>query len=315
MEWFSSTDAAQLAKLPFSAAMAACVPVRHWDRVADLAVRAGASVTRRPVKDTVSRLLRHLDPSDLDEPVDAVACRCLRNIHIDRLATLRSHDPRGWRIIAEVEGLDHIRASWTARGVILWVAPFAFGGLVTKRAMHEAGIPVHHLSTSTHGSSSRSRFGVACLRMIRVKVENRYLAERVVIPPDGSLFQPLRRLSALLGQGAVVSVTIGSMGSQLATVPFLRGELQVATGVPSLALRTGADILPVATVRTGSVAFVTSIGPPIVIDRRAGASAARSQIVRELAARLEPFARQWPDQVRWDHGLFGPAAAGAEAWA
>ena len=144
MEWFSSTDAAQLAKLPFSAAMAACVPVRHWDRVADLAVRAGASVTRRPVKDTVSRLLRHLDPSDLDEPVDAVACRCLRNIHIDRLATLRSHDPRGWRITAEVEGLDHIRASWTAgRGVILWVAPFAFGGLVTKRAMHEAGVPVH----------------------------------------------------------------------------------------------------------------------------------------------------------------------------
>ena len=35
-------------------------------------------------------------------------------------------------------------------------------------------------------------------------------------------------------------------------------------------------------------------------------------MVAALAGRLEPFARRWPDQVCWHHGLFGPGASGGD---
>ena len=240
MRRFSRKDVTLLAKLPFSLAIASALPETRWDRVSDTLVQASALVNRSTVEQAMTLILRHVDPAELDEPVEAVARRYLRNIRVDGLATLKAHDPRRWRATTQVEGLAHIAAAQAAGwGVILWVAPFVFAALATKRALHEAGVPLHHLSTSTHGSSSRSWFGIRYISSIRVKAENRYLDERVVIPPGGSMHRPLRRLDALLRDRAVVSVTVGSMGAQPQATPFLRGRIRVATGVPSLALRTG----------------------------------------------------------------------------
>jgi lauroyl/myristoyl acyltransferase len=262
----------------------------------------------------VTLIMRHVDPDELAEPVEAIARRYLRNIRVDGLATLKCHDPRGWRVATRVEGLERIAAAQAVgRGVILWVAPFIFGALASKRALHAAGVPLHHLSTSTHGSSSRSRFGIRHISAIRVKAENCYLAERIVIPPGGSMHHPLRRLSALLNEQAVVSVTVGSMGAQPQTAPFLRGQIRVATGAPSLALRTGAAILPVVTARTAPTAFTTWIDAPLETDGPESGNERRAAIVVALAGRLEAHARRWPDQVCWHHGLFGPRPQGRSA--
>ena len=77
------------------------------------------------------------------------------------------------------------------------------------------------------------------------------------------MHQPLRRLSALLDERAVISVTVGSMGARPQGAPFLRGQIRVATGVPSLALRTGAVVLPVVTARTAPAGFTTWIDAPL----------------------------------------------------
>ena len=316
MQRFSRKDMALLAKLPFSLAIASALPETRWDRVTDTIVQASALVNRSTVEQAMTLILRHVDPAELDEPVEAVARRYLRNIRVDGLATLKAHDPRRWRATTQVEGLAHIAAAQAAeRGVILWVAPFVFAALATKRALHEAGVPLHHLSTSTHGSSSRSWFGIRYISSIRVKAENRYLAERVVIPPGGSMHRPLRRLDALLRDRAVVSVTVGSMGAQPQATPFLRGRIRVATGVPSLALRTGAAVLPVITARTAPTAFTTWIEAALVPDGAGGAEERRAAMVAALADRLEPYARRWRDQVCWHHGLFGPGARGQPATA
>jgi lauroyl/myristoyl acyltransferase len=314
MQRFSRKDVALVAKLPFSAALASVLPETRWDRVTDAIIRASALVDRSAVERAAALILRHVDPTELDEPVETIARRYLRNVRVDGLATLKSHDPRRWRAATRVEGLERIGAAQEqGRGVILWVAPFVFGALATKRALHEAGVTLHHLSTWMHGSSSRSRFGIRCISSIRVKAENRYLAERVVIPPGGSMHQPLRRLSALLNERAVVSITVGSMGAQPQTAPFLKGRIRVATGAPSLALRTGAVILPVVTARTAPTAFTTWIDPPLATDGPGNTDERRAAIVAALAGRLEPHARRWPDQVCWHHGLFGPRPQGRSA--
>jgi lauroyl/myristoyl acyltransferase len=120
------------------------------------------------------------------------------------------------------------------------------------------------------------------------------------------MHQSLRRLSALLGERAVVSVTVGSMGAQPQVAPFLKGRVRVATGAPSLALRTGSVILPVVTVRTAPTAFVTWIEAPLGTGGPGGTNDRRAAAVEALASRLEPHARRWPDQVCWHHGLFDP---------
>jgi lauroyl/myristoyl acyltransferase len=307
MQWFSIRDVGLIAKLPLSAAIATIVPPDRWAQLTDFLIRTYGRASPAAVRDAAALLQRHLDPAQLVQPVDDVARSYLRNIRLDNLGTLRSHDPRGWPIRNRLEGFEHLRkAQVSAEGVLLWVAPFIFAGLVAKRALHEAGVALHQLSTSTHGTSSRSRFGVGYLRNIRVSVENRHLKERVTIPLDGSLHGPLRRLTTLLKEGEVVSVTIGSMGNQPAKVPFLRGQIRIATGVPSLALRSRAAILPVVTVRTAANTFTTFIEPPLATAGSGSTPSRRDGLVRELAARLEPFALQWPDQVCWHHGLFGP---------
>jgi lauroyl/myristoyl acyltransferase len=314
MHRFSRKDVALLAKLPFSVAIASGSPESRWDLITDAIIRAGALVNPSTVRRAAALILRHVEPAELDEPVEAIAWRYLRNIRVDGLATLRSHDPRGWRAATRVEGLERVAEARSAgRGVVLWVAPFIFGALATKRALHEAGVPLHHLSTSTHGSSSRSRFGIRYISSIRVKAENRYLAERVVIPPGGSMHQPLRRLSTLLNERAVVSVTVGSMGMQPQAARFLRGRVRVATGVPSLALRTGAAILPVVIARTVPAAYTTWIDAPLDTAGPGNAEERRAAIIQALADRLEVFARRWPDQVCWHRGLFGPGAQGLSA--
>jgi lauroyl/myristoyl acyltransferase len=314
MQWFSGKDVALLAKMPLSAAIASGLPEAKWDQVTEAIIRAGTFVNRSAIQRAATLMLRHLDPAELDESIEVIAKRYLRNIRVDGLATLKSHDPRQWRPSTQVEGLERIAAAQNqGHGVILWVAPFVFAALATKRALHEAGIALHHLSTSTHGSSSRSQFGIRYISSIRVKAENRYLAERVVIPPSGSMHQPLRRLGALLAERAVVSVTVGSMGAKPQTAPFLKGQVRVATGVPSLALRSGAVVLPVITIRTAPAAFTTWIDDPLDTTGPGNADQRRAEIVTALAQRLEPFARRWPEQVCWHHGLFGPGTRGGAA--
>jgi lauroyl/myristoyl acyltransferase len=115
----------------------------------------------------------------------------------------------------------------------------------------------------------------------------------------------LRALTRRLAANRVVSITVTAWGVKACTAPFLRGVLHVATGAPGLALRTGAPLLPVFTVREESGSFLTIVEPPIEPRENGDREQALQEIIASLIRRIEHHTRCWPDQFHWHQDITG----------
>jgi lauroyl/myristoyl acyltransferase len=304
--WLQATDLRVLAKLPLSALIAWCVPERYWDDVAGRAARLELGARRRLVR----RVASIYGTRPLPLAADELASRHLAALRRDQLAYLRSHAPGGWRRDLALEGLEHLRAALAAgRGAILWVLPNVFAPLIAKRTLHEAGFPLHHLSHPYHGFSTGSWLGQRFVNPLRTRIEDRYLAERIMLGTGNQAQAALRRISALLRRNAAVSITVGRYGSRVAEVPFLCGRLCVASGAPHLAARMGAALLPTTVRLLTSGGFLTQIGPAMPMER-GDADEALASAVRRLAEELEAFGAASPEQVHWDHNCIGVPPSG-----
>ncbi len=279
-----------LAKLPLAALVALSTPPRHWDRIAATVVDLSAGRSSSGRADGPGRALR-------------------TNLLVAQLQCLRSYRSEAWAEELRVEGLEHLHAaSAEGRGAILWVMPFVFAPLVAKRSLAAAGVAIHHVSRVGHGFSP-TLLGRTVLNPIWTRVECRYLAERIVLPPEGITPAATRHVVDLLHRNRVVSITLGRNGAQIVHVPRPGSSLRVATGAPHLAFRHGAALLPVWSARTAPGRFLTTIEAPL----RANTSGSRRATVAALAEamidRVEAQARSWPGQVNLEPLL---GAAGAE---
>jgi lauroyl/myristoyl acyltransferase len=164
-------------------------------------------------------------------------------------------------------------------------------------ALHGAGYELVQLARPEHGYSP-TRFGVRVLNPVRTRAEDRHLAERVVIG-QVPLQEAMRTLGRRLAENKVVVIAVGAQGRRTCVGPFLRGVLRIATGVPNLALRTGAPVLPVFTVREAPGRFRTVVEPPLEARAHAGRERVAQNLVAAVAARIEHHARRWPDQFSW----------------
>jgi lauroyl/myristoyl acyltransferase len=299
--WLAGIDLRVLAKLPLAATLAWCVPERHWGMVTESAARLEPRARARLARQ-IATLFGEVA---LPEPVDRIALRHLAMLRLDQLLYLRSHAPRGWRADLALHGLDHLRGALSAgRGAILWVAPTVFAPLVAKRALHEAGFPPHHLSHPAHGFSSLSRVGRNLVNPLRTRIEDRYLAERVMLGRGNEAQAALRRIGALVRRNAVVSITVGGRGSRVTATPLLGGGLQVASGAPHLAMRLGAALLPTTVWRTVEGGFVTRIWPPLAT----GEGASLETVAAGLGAIVEAFTLAHPEQLHWGHNCIDLAS-------
>ncbi len=213
------------------------------------------------------------------------------------LQLLRDYRPGGWNPTIELTGQDRLdEAMSQGRGVILWMSLFVSYSLVAKIAFHRAGYAVSHLSHPKHGYSN-TRFARRFLNPIRIAVEMRYIRERVVLSQESSV-AALRALQKRLEANEIVSFTVTPMAQQPVKARFLAGELDIAGGAPSLALRSGAALLPVFPVQTGANEFSVEIGPRIEMSRSISRAAAIQGAVDEYARQLEPYVRSHPGQWR-----------------
>lgn len=88
---------------------------------------------------------------------------------------------RSWHPDIRLNGEDNLRtALGGGHGTILWVTETAFSTLILKMALHKCGYQACQLSRPGHGFSSSS-FGIQFLNPIWTRVENRFIAERVLI--------------------------------------------------------------------------------------------------------------------------------------
>lgn len=301
----TSKDVALIGKWALAWLLALVLPERGWDWVSDRVVGLGARLMPGSLARAEADLGRHLARQKLDAPVATLARRFVRNFRSDQIAVMRCYTPRPWRPELEVSGLDHVYAARAAgRGCLLWVAPTVFGSVMSKRSLFEAGLEHYHLSRVGHGVASRSRLARRLLALPRVRLEDRYLAERIQIGDSGAPRVAMRRMTDLLRAGEVVTIVVGANATRTHVVPFLDGTLEASLGVPELARRAGALLLPVVTVRIDVGRFHTAIGLPIALDPSVDAETAGRRAVAELACRLAPHALAWPDQFCWPYDLF-----------
>jgi lauroyl/myristoyl acyltransferase len=236
-----------------------------------------------------------LQPPGLTPAACARAHRA--NIYHERLQLLRCYRPFGQQSQVQLEGREHLETALEAgKGAILWLGPFVFSDLLTKIALHTAGVRVSHLSRSVHGFSA-TRFGERVLNPIRTVVERRHLEERLVIGHHGSV-ATLRELSRRLRNNRVVSVSAIGMAQQLYRIPFLSGSVQMAGGAPALAVQTGAALLPVFTGRDNGGKWLTIIEPPLTRRADWPREEAVTRLLLQYAALLEYYVTRWPDQFR-----------------
>ena len=301
-----ASDFAMLLRLPVEVPLACFLPEASLHRLAlATAQRWRADLIAR----TVARAEAVLGARALARPLAECARDQAANAVLVELCTLRCWRPGGWQPDVRLEGRTHLeRALEAGNGAIVWSAPFVFTGLLAKMTLHRSGIAVSHLSRYRHGFSPTS-FGVHVLNPLRTRIEARYLAERLVIRPGASA-GGLRLLRRRLRENRVVSITLLPIGGRMIEAPFLDAKLRVASGAPTLALRTGAALLPIYTIAPQAGRYVTTIEPALTVRTDLDERSASEDLLAQYAMRIERLALRWPDQFAWRFAGLIPLRSG-----
>jgi Bacterial lipid A biosynthesis acyltransferase len=206
---------------------------------------------------------------------------------------------RSWRPHIRLVGADHLRKALDdGHGAILWVTETVFSTLIAKIALHDAGYHAYQLSRPQHGFST-SPFGVRFLNPIWTGVEDRFIAERIVINGETAA-DALAILRARIAVNQIIIITVVPQAHKLVQVPFLRAHLPLATGPIRLARTTGATLLPVFTFARDDGGFEVSISEPLFPT---DGPADDESIAAAYAEQLESSVLDYPDQWSGWHWL------------
>lgn len=296
------TDVFEVLAIAVLAPVAWCLPERRaWWPVSRLLSRAIADGRPGITRIRQDMLARALGPHAAAYDLRELRLEVMATYMEERLEILRAYRPGGWRPRLALEGRAHLDAALAAgRGAILWMAPFSYADLVVKMALHEAGVGITHLGAFSRGFSpnscwtwTRSRFGMKVLSPLRTNVEDRWLRERVTMPLDGGLGY-MRTLEQRLRANGVVSIRAGDAGQRTLDVPFLSGSIRLATGPASMALASGAALLPITCIRHGAGDFTVAIEPALATAAGRSRRDAADDLVRAFAARLETWVLRQP---------------------
>lgn len=211
----------------------------------------------------------------------------------DTMRILRSYHPLGWHPKLTLHGAEHLdRALDEGHGVILWVAVFSGSRLAVKMALHQAGYEVHHLSRPGHGFSFTD-FAIHYLNPIWVRVEDRFLAERIRVT-DETTVQAVKTIRKRLAANKIVSITDTNTAKQCLDVPFLNGHRRYATGAAHFSVSAGAALLPVFAIETDYRSFDVIIGERLHPKSSGSATPSIESLMAEYSASLGEMASRYP---------------------
>src|SRR5690606_4301222 len=99
----------------------------------------------------------------------------------------------------------------------------------------------------------------------------------------------LRTLARKLSDNGVVTITVGADAVRKHSTPFPGGSLTVGTGPITLALSSGAPLLPVITLRRGPGEFTVIVEPDVVPRDGRGRDDAVNAAQQALSDVLRPY--------------------------
>lgn len=291
-----ATDLWELVRLfVLQGAAAWLLPPRVWPQVTGLFGKLDVALHPNRARTNVAVIKQLL--GDAGKAVNALDMErgFFAGRYEERFQYLRSHRPGGWDPVIRIRGREHVEAARAAgRGIIFWGGAFAFNDLISKIAFHRLGLEVSHYTRPVHGLSN-SRFGIRYLNSVRTSIESRYLGARVCAEDNVKAAMDVVRQHAEAGGG--VSIKVGNRGRRRVAVPFLGGELELATGPVALAQRWGAVLLPTFTLRAPDGSFDVTIGQALS-SSQSDPEAYAEEIVRQYAEQLAPILLKDPSQWR-----------------
>lgn len=286
-------DFFQAFKILLLAVIAWCASPRYWRKTASLTAKVGKPDYYAPVYDFI--LGQKLSKAEIAGIVERRhAYRRELKFQILGLA-----GPwRTWRPDILLSGQPNLqRALHRGRGVILWVVETAFSTLIVKMALHEAGYHACQLSRPGHGFSTATSFGVRYLNPIWTGVEDRFIAERILITGETAA-DVLGVLHERLAMNGIVLITLAPHAHKFAEVPFFHTQVELPTGPVRLALTTGASLLPVFAFAKPDGGFEISIKEPV---HPINGTETTNDIIASYAKCMESFILEHPDQwAGWD---------------
>jgi hypothetical protein len=136
------------------------------------------------------------------------------------------------------------------KGAILWVNPFSSYGVLSKRALFEAGIAAAAVSHTSHGYSF-SRLAEHTINKLQVSAENSYLKERLVFGRNEEAKVQKRAMAALKQGQPVIFTNWFLFGHRYAELPLgPAGKIRLSTGPMALALRMEIPLFSVSVFET-----------------------------------------------------------------
>jgi lauroyl/myristoyl acyltransferase len=110
----------------------------------------------------------------------------------------------------------------------------------------------------------------------------------------------IRKLERRLRENGLVSINCGAIRDQKRVEkPILNGRIQLATGAPSLALATGAALLPVFTIRRAPGDFEIIIEPSLDLPEIKNRHKAVELLIYKYAKLVESYMVRYPTLFFW----------------
>ena len=307
--WVMLEDAKLALALPLLWAFASTIPERRWPTLCYRLESIRARINTKDLECVARAAERVVGGSHASFEGRAFALEAAAGATEHNLQVLKSRSRGGWNPGLHLEGAAHLDSALAAgRGAVLWVANFCFNALATKKALHDAGYRLWHLSRPEHGFS-KSTAGIALYNGIRTSAEGQQLAGRIVFDRDRPAAAAVAAMR-VLAQNGILSITAGDWeGQRIAGIDVCGGKLRLAVGAPRLARLNRAALLPVFTVREADQQTIrVVIEPALVVPMGGDADAALQGAAQAFGRVLEGYIRRYPAQWRDWARLELPAA-------
>ncbi len=295
----TSADIVRLARLLTGGFLAGLAPQCFDRAAADALLRLHPGNWRGSTAELAALMAQSLGPrKEADWP--RLAEENFRMASEVAWGTLRGIGSHSWRPNVEFVGETRVRNALEAgRGAVFWCMYFSSAEAL-KQGFHQIGLPLVHLGSALHGTGgSSTRLATSAISPLVCRGENRWLADRLVIPFSGSVSH-LRTLRAYLQKNHCVSIMSDMIGRQQVERPFLIGRRRFSTGAPSVAWCEDSALIPAHAIRTGPFQYRVVIGESIPVDRSLTRKEFVSAAVSEFARRMEDLVQHHPsDWQEW----------------
>lgn len=203
--------------------------------------------------------------------------------------------PGRWQASEELVGNEHIEAALAqGKGAILLTSRFVFKDLMTKVSLARAGHKSCQLSRESHGFSD----GPVCRRLLNPicnRIEDRFLGERLIFKGQNTK-AITARIKQCLEDNKLVLVAATPLGRRVSVLPFLDGQIQIATGALNFACDMEAPVLPSFTLRAPDGKVRTIVGQPLERPTSGSREMVIDMMLADYVRRLEAYVSCNPDQ-------------------